>query len=636
MPSDRADRLADAFEAVVSAEGDERRRVLDEHCRADPEIAAELRKLVAADEANPEPEDESPLLPVASAAISDEPFKPGDRVGSCVIRRRIAKGGMSVVYEAVQEGPNRRVALKVMRRGLSEGDSKRFQLEMRVLARLKHEAVAQIYEVGVHHAPDGEIPYFVMELVHRGRSITDAARGMPLRQRLQLFSTVCRAIHHAHQRAVIHRDIKPANILVDDEDRPKVLDFGIASTMDNQLAGTVDPTERVGFVAGTWEYMSPEQCDVDRADIDTRADVYALGVLLYEMLADKRPLRFNPDEQTPIESARIVREEPRTPIGEVVPGLHADLRAIVGKAIAIDRDARYQQASELADDIDRHLRREPVSARRAGAMRRLLMFVRRNPAPSVSLMLLGVVLLAFAMVSTVLWRRAQTNFAVAEEQRVVLERERAELQEANEALDEQRRTANAIREILVDILEEGNQPRAGTLNPPTVIEAVEDYLARRSGRVSEFPAAEAVVRVALARAYRNQAKYDDAAREYRRAIGLWSDAGPRFLDSAQWARLGLIDVHLDSGNDEEAEALSRVVVTIDGQNAGGAGVNIRLARAQIALAQAQLGLGRPEAAWRAIEAAGPLIEGMERGAAEALRMRYERVRDELEFAQGRG
>ncbi len=214
-----------------------------------------------------------------------------EQIGSYRIERIIASGGMGIVYQAVQDKPRRDVAVKVIRQSIvSRSSLQRFEYESQILARLRHPGIAQIYEAGVHADGDGQVPFFAMEFVPDARPITGYVEdeSVPTRARLELFAAACDAVHHGHQNGVIHRDLKPANILVDGEGRIKIIDFGVARST-NEDARAVSMHTSAGQLIGTLSYMSPEQTSGEPDAIDTRSDIYSLGVVLYEMLAGHLP-----------------------------------------------------------------------------------------------------------------------------------------------------------------------------------------------------------------------------------------------------------------------------------------------------------------------------------------------------------
>ena len=317
-----------------------------------------------------------------------------DTVGDYRIVRLLGEGGMGVVYEAEQRSPSRRVALKVMRRSHRVDDVhlRLFHREAQTLARLRHPRIAAIYESG--HTVDGH-DFFAMELV-RGLPLHDWLATRPelsspgeLRQRLRLFHAICEPVQYAHQRGVIHRDLKPPNIMISDEQSDpesasgtgptvKILDFGLARITDPDMQAATMMTE-VGVIRGTLAYMSPEQTRSDLDAVDVRTDVYALGMILYEMLAGSRA--YDLTTTTLIDALRIICEEPPRPlhVANAASGpLDRDVETIVGKALEKDPDRRYSTVAELADDIDRYLDDRPILARPPSAAYRARKFVQRH------------------------------------------------------------------------------------------------------------------------------------------------------------------------------------------------------------------------------------------------------------------
>ncbi|MFH2002375.1 MAG: serine/threonine-protein kinase, partial [Planctomycetota bacterium] len=276
-------RVKALFNEAVERCPEERSAFLDQACKDDHGLRARVMMLLDADSSI-----NGFLETPALAAVDDLP--PGSSFGSYQLQRIVSSGGMGIVYEALQEKPHRQVAIKVMKEGFSSKEAyRRFQYESEILARLDHPNIAKVIEAGTHVREgalptlQGEgVPYIVMEYIEGARPITTYVqeKGLSSRERIVLFLDVCRAVHHGHQKGVIHRDLKPGNILVDAKGRAKVIDFGVARATGQSTAGTLHRTE-MGQLIGTVRYMSPEQCKADPGDLDTRSDVYTLGLVLY-------------------------------------------------------------------------------------------------------------------------------------------------------------------------------------------------------------------------------------------------------------------------------------------------------------------------------------------------------------------
>ncbi len=344
---------------------------------------------------------------------------------------------MGTVYEAEQDQPRRAVALKVIRAGfLTPQLFKRFEYESQVLARLQHQGIAQVYEAGVvvepptavgglidpnvqHHPPTSVggsmgstlIPFFAMEFI-RGVPLTEyaARRNLTTRERLDLIARVCDAVYHAHQKGVIHRDLKPGNILVDETGQPKVLDFGVARAIDSDVQQTTLRTD-IGQLVGTVPYMSPEQVSGDPDDLDTRSDVYALGVIAYELLAGRLP--FDLSKRMIHEAARIIREEEPTRLSSINRTLRGDVETIVAHALEKDKARRYQSAESFAGDIRHFLRDEPIEARPASSWYQTVKFTRRHRG-LVTGVAVAFVLLVGGLIATSISRQQAVNAREAE------------------------------------------------------------------------------------------------------------------------------------------------------------------------------------------------------------------------------
>jgi WD40 repeat protein len=373
-------RVEELFLAAIDLPVVERKPFLARACGQDEALRREVESLL--DHAHDDTFMDSKVAPGrglltqlgAVALTQDEPLLPPDRrIGPYEIRGVLGSGGMGVVYVAQQARPKRTVAIKVMRRVLGgvSGVSgqrmlRRFEHEAELLGRLQHPGIAQVFEAGTYSVAGETHPYIAMELVKGQPLLAYADRqGLGSRARLELFARICDAVQHAHRHGVIHRDLKPANILVDDTGQPRILDFGVARATDRDFAVTSQHTA-VGQLIGTLAYMSPEQVVGDQQQVDTRSDVYALGVVLYELLTGKLP--YDLSSRSLPEAARLIRDHEPTRLSTIDRVFRGDVETIVSKALEKERDRRYQSASDLGDDVRRYLTGEPIAARRDSAL----------------------------------------------------------------------------------------------------------------------------------------------------------------------------------------------------------------------------------------------------------------------------
>ncbi|HMN97375.1 MAG TPA: protein kinase [Phycisphaerales bacterium] len=368
------------FRRALDEPAASRQELLDRECDGRPALRTRVEALLDSIPAAETFLERPAIRSLAESASEDGIGLIGARVGRYRILDRIAAGGMGVVYLAEQESPRRSVAVKVMRAGLPSAKSRRlFEHEAQVLGRLEHPNVARIYEAAVHmHGPlAAPLPFFAMEHVEGAVPITAFARErrLSLPERIAIFRKACLGVHHGHQKGIIHRDLKPANIIVDRSGEPRVIDYGVAVVTGGDLEATRAASDAAHFV-GTLRYMSPEQCAGNAAAVDVRSDVYALGVILYELLCDRHP--FDHEDRSPLELQRAVMEAAPLRPRQAAPDLPRELEAILLKAMARATDDRYQSAADLERDLGRWLRHEPIEARRASTLHAARLFVRRH------------------------------------------------------------------------------------------------------------------------------------------------------------------------------------------------------------------------------------------------------------------
>ncbi len=413
----------------------------------------------------------------------DTPGLP-ENIGQYRILRRLGRGGMGIVYEAEQREPRRKVALKVILGGqhVDELQVRLFQREAHSLALLNHPGIASIYEAG---RTDEGRHFFAMELVEgvdllehaAGRNHADAPRPMSIRERLRLFCRICEAISYAHQRGVIHRDLKPSNILIDGSGAPKILDFGLARTVERGMDASLHTTS--GQILGTLPYMSPEQTRGKPDEIDTRTDIYALGAMLYEMLTGTRP--YSVEGLPLVDSVRIICE--RTPIDpkKINRELPSDVAAIVMKALEKEPDRRYQSAAALAEDIDRHLDGYAVLARPPSTLYHVRKIISRHKVPALLIALLALSITVTGVVSII-----QRN-------RIAVEA----------------RKKSRIIAVFESLYEAADPWRAGRPNV-TVLETLDSKAKEIESELTDDPLVAAAVRNTLGNTYLSFSRFEEA------------------------------------------------------------------------------------------------------------------------------
>ena len=514
---ERFRRIRELFLGARDLDRTARAAYLAEHCGQDGELAREVESLLREhDSATPDFEEAvSDAVAEAAAFATPDPASSTtaplasggalpERIGTYRILRRIGAGGMGTVFEAEQESPRRKVALKVLRAEFaSSALLRRFRQESEILGRLQHPAIAKIYEAATF---DADRPYFAMELID-GISLTAYAREEKLghRQRLELVAEIADAIQYAHDNGVVHRDLKPSNVLVDRAGRPHILDFGIAraDSLDTTLAtGT-------GQLLGTLPYMSPEQVSGDPTRVDFRCDIYALGVLAYELLTDRLPLDVR-DCPVP-EATLIIREQDPDALSTSSREFRGDLETIVMTALAKEPERRYPSAAELAADIRRFLSDLAISARPPSAVYQARKFIRRNRILVGSAATIFVILITATIGMSIALARALEAEAVAHEQKL-------DADDARERAEEEAAIAEAVNDFLNDDLLASVDP-GRTKNPDITMREVLDIAAEKiEGRFSDTPSVGARIHRTLGLTYQRLGLLDKAEKHWRAAF----------------------------------------------------------------------------------------------------------------------
>jgi len=532
MTPERFEEIRQAFSDLIEQPPDERAAALARVGDADPELRKEIEKLLAADQREYRLLDEDSAAHLLGLSEGPEP-KEGRLLGAYRVTRRIAEGGMGTVFEAqrVDDVFAKRVAVKVCKATLlGEAIRERFRRERQILARLEHPNIARILDGGT--TEEGS-PYFVMEYVEGlplDRYVVE--RQLGLEERLRLFCEVCQAVAYAHRNLVVHRDLKPSNILVDAEGNVKLLDFGIAKLLAEETEGAPEKT-RTLLQAMTPEYAAPEQVRGD--PVTTATDVYALGVVLYELLTGKRPYRVTGAKASEWERA-ILEQEPPRPSARSQPELRRRLRGdldwIVLKALQKEPERRYASVEALATDIRRHLAGLPVSAHGDAFTYRVRKFVRRHRVGVAAAALLFLSLIAGLVGTTTAERRA-----------------------TREA-----RKAEAVKDFLKSLFS-ASDPAQAQGKERTAKQLLEDGARRIDTELKDQPDVQSEVTRLIANVYLQLGEYDRALPllrtdlERRRRLD-----GPRSLAVAEsLTQIG--DVQSEQGRFEEAgpiyeEALS--------------------------------------------------------------------------------
>ena len=549
-------RARDVFVRAIEVDAGERRAFLDSQCGGDPDLRSEVESLLAAHtekegfDSVTAPERRKGGRPELEALRFPE------RIGSYRILDVLGEGGMGVVYLAEQESPKRTVALKVLHSGFaSPARIRRLEHEAQILGRLHHPGIAQVYEAGSADTGAGPQPYLAMELVEGSTLSAHAdAERLDTTARVRLLVQVCLAVHHAHERGVIHRDLKPANILVDEHGTPKVLDFGIARASTEDLR-TRTALTGAGEVLGTLPYMSPEQIEGDPGVVDARADVYALGVVGYELLSGRLPIDLA--HHSLPEAARAIRDEEPAHLGSLDRSLRGDLETIFAKALSKERNRRYDSAQELARDLQHWLAQEPIVARPASTMYQLAKFARRN-----RVLVAGIAGVFLALVLGL----AGTGW-----QAWVANREKTQAIEAGKVARAEADRVRASYKFIEDTLRSADPKELG--REVKVVDVLEKMAAGIGSAFGTDAESEATVSHTIGLTYFILGDLSEAERHLRRSFELFrSVAGPRSQRAAD-AEYMLGRAVAGIGRLDEAEALLRESRDIVRETEGADGYN---------------------------------------------------------------
>ncbi|MEM7307276.1 MAG: tetratricopeptide repeat protein [Planctomycetota bacterium] len=539
MDADGFRRVRAAFEAALNLAQDERAPFLARELGDADELRGEAERMLAAHGTAAtflRPPGDDTLASAHARAAPALALTPGASVGDFELLRPLGGGGMGEVWVARQRNPERTVALKALRAGLTtERARRRFAEEAELLAKLSHPGIARVLASGVLGDDDGKAgdapprPWFAMELVPDARTFTDAARAAPLARRIELMLQLCDAVHHGHLRGVVHRDLKPDNVLVDPDGGVRVIDFGIGRAID--VTGATQPELTAhGEVLGTLAYMSPEQIRGERDRVDVRTDVHALGVLLYEVLSGRSPWRSDRSSWTSL--AREVAEidpPPPSRAGEELPGVTRprarELDWVVARALAKEPEARYASAGELADELRRFLADEPLRAGPPSLAYTARKFARRNRAwvaggaVAFALLLLGSAGTAGG------WLRALDREEKLDEARLDAEEKAARATALNRYLDGMLRAANPFDQAV------------GSRGETTIAEMLDRAAATLGSAFPGRPLLEAETRMLIGFTYDGQGRAGEAIEQFDRAAELFEAALPaRAADLVQARR----------------------------------------------------------------------------------------------------
>jgi eukaryotic-like serine/threonine-protein kinase len=519
-------KVESIFLQLCNLDSSQQEEQIDELCDNDPGLIKQVRAMLNADQ------ETSPVLDPDRLSI-DEPIQESvpESIGKYSIVGVLGEGGMGIVYEAIQDSPKRRVALKIIKeRSLHAKIKKRFQSEADILAKLNHPGIATIYESGVAESDGRSIPYVAIELVD-GVSISAYCKEheLDVDKRVSLLSDVCRAVGHAHALGIVHRDLKPGNILVDSTGHPKVLDFGIA--IDTQIDQRTQITQ-TGQLLGTLQYMAPEQVDRgENALQHPQTDVYALALIGYELLVGHNPI--GGEGSSLYEMIRAIREDEPDYLGTHDRTLRGDLETIIAKALSHDLDRRYVDANMFADDLDRYLNRQPILARKQSTWYQIRKFTQRNPLVAGSISALIIVLFSALLLISLALKQATKDRRIA--------------------IQEQRTQELINTFVTDDLFATGNPDYDGDADV-SLLDAMRRSSDAIAERFADAPEAEASIRFTMGDQFRLMSDYDQALVHLNRCVEL-SETIDIPIDELIDRRNSLSDVYMDIDDLDTALAL---------------------------------------------------------------------------------
>lgn len=525
--------------------------ILEQHT-ADPALRDRVLKLL---------QHHSDTAARESGFLRLDPADP-ERIGPYRILQRLGEGGMGIVYAAEQREPvRRRVAIKVLRSGHSREVLARFDAERQALSLMNHPGIARILDAGT---TADQRPYIVMEYVS-GEPITRYCRHreLALEMKLELFRQVCDAVQHAHQKGIIHRDLKPSNILVTEElgkPAPKVIDFGIAKAMTLRLTDHTLET-KVGSFLGTPDYMSPEQADISPIDVDTRADVYALGAILYELLTGTTPFQVSKEQHSWTEIQRILREqEAAPPSRRTSQRLPRELDWITCKALEKDRNRRYATAAEFANDISAYLESLPIQAGPRSRFRAFRRLARRHRLATT---IVAAAVLLVSVSQAVLIRKNQE---------LAIERDRANTEAA---------IAKSVTRFTARLFELANpqETNVSDITAQQLLALGIEWLETEGSE--ESPEVLAALYAAAGKAYHGIGLHDESAELAQKAVNIFRSLEAPDIESMGDALMELSHSAKEHGKFEQAERFAQEAVSLAGDDYPAFGYRARVELADV-------------------------------------------------------